>query len=153
MPPDVQSLDPICCPRLRRWFATGFGAVCLVNSDSPTLSTACVIRAAHALLVPGDRIVLGPVNDGGYYLFGMKYPHPRRFADLAWSTNGGAAATLARATALDLDVVTLRPWYDVDDAARFNRIVAGADQGSIAPAANAWIERNRWRRRMNLAAQ
>ena len=139
--------------RHRRRFANGFGAVCLVNSDSPTLPTACLIRAARALLVPGDRIVLGPTDDGGYYLLGMKQPHPRLFADIAWSTNNVAAVTQARAAALGLDVVTLPPWYDVDDAAALDRLVAGADHGYAAPATNAWIERSGLRGRMSLAAQ
>jgi uncharacterized protein len=114
----------------------------LVNSHCLTLPTARLIRAAHALPVPGDRIVLGPADNGGYYLLGMKHPHPRRSADLAWRTTDVAAATLARATALDLDAVTLRRWCEVDDAATLNRLVAGADHGYIAPATNACIERN-----------
>ncbi len=105
-----------CCTRRRRLFATGFGAACLVNSDSPTLPTALLIQAARALLAPGERVVLGPAEDGGYYLLGMKQPHAHLFADIAWSTSSVAAATHARAVALGLDVVTLPAWYDVDDA-------------------------------------
>jgi glycosyltransferase A (GT-A) superfamily protein (DUF2064 family) len=116
--------DADVCPRLRRRFANRFGAVCLVNSDSPTLPTACLIRTAYALLVPGDRIVLGQVDNDGYYLLGMKHPHSRLFADIACSTNGVAAATLARATALDLDVAALPTWFDVEDAATLNPLVA-----------------------------
>ena len=72
--------------------------------------------------------MLGPADDGGYYLLGMKQPHPHLFADIAWSTGGVAAATRARAAALGLDVVTLPTWYDVDDAASLDRLVAGADR-------------------------
>ena len=76
---------------------------------------------------PGERIVLGPADDGGYYLLGMKQPHAHLFADIAWSTGSVAAATRARAAELGLDVVTLPTWYDVDDAATLARLVAGAD--------------------------
>ena len=97
--------------------------------------------------------MLGPAEDGGYYLLGMKQPHAHLFADIAWSTSGVAAATRARAAALGLDVVTLPTWYDVDDAATLDRLVAGADQGYAAPATNAWIERSGLRGRLSLAAQ
>ena len=75
----------------------GYGAVCLLNSDSPTLPAAYLIAAATALAVPGDRMVLGPSTDGGYYLIGLKRPHRRLFEDVDWSTERVAAQTLARA--------------------------------------------------------
>ena len=62
-------------------------------------------------------------------------------------------ATQARAAALGLDVVTLPTWYDVDDAASLDRLIAGADDGYAAPATNAWIERNGLRGRISFAAQ
>jgi uncharacterized protein len=104
-------------------------------------------------------VVLGPAEDGGYYLLGMKRPHARLFADIAWSTDSVAAATRARASALGLDVVTLPTWYDVDDSASLNRLVAESADGGLAvqpytaPATSAWIERSGLRRRMSFAAQ
>ena len=113
-----------------------------------------LIQAARALLAPGERIVLGPAEDGGYYLMGMQQPHAQLFADIAWSTSSVAAATRARAAALGLDVVTLPAWYDVDDAASLDRLLAGADDSAYAaPATNAWIERSGLRRRLSIAAQ
>ena len=93
----------------------GHDAVCLLNSDSPTLPTAYLMAAATALAAPGDRIVLGPSTDGGYYLLGLKQPHRRLFEDIDWSTERVAAQTLARARELDLPVHQLPSWYDVDD--------------------------------------
>jgi rSAM/selenodomain-associated transferase 1 len=153
MPPDVHGLGRCLLHASQVLFTAGFGAVCLLNADSPTLPTACLIRAARALLVPGDRIVLGATDDGGYYLLGMRQPHPRLFVDIAWSTSNVAAVTRARAAELGLDVVTLPMWYDVDDAATLARLVAGADDGYAAPATNAWIERSGLRGRMSFAAQ
>ena len=66
--------------------ATGYGAACLVNSDSPTLPTSMLIDAARALSIHGDRVVLGPAEDGGYYLIGLKQAHARLFEEIAWST-------------------------------------------------------------------
>jgi hypothetical protein len=153
MPPDVRGFGRCLLHAAQALFAMGFGAVCLVNSDSPTLPTEALVAAARALLAPGDRIVLGPANDGGYYLLGMKQPHAHLFADIAWSTDGVAAATLSRTEALGLAAVTLATWYDVDDEASLDRLVAGADGGYGAPATHAWIERNGLRGRMSLAAQ
>jgi uncharacterized protein len=92
----------------------GHGAACLLNSDSPTLPAGYLVTAATALAAPGDRIVLGPSTDGGYYLIGMKHPHPGLFQDIAWSTDQVFAQTLARAEALGLAVFELPTWYDVD---------------------------------------
>jgi len=106
----------------RSLFALGHDAVCLLNSDSPTLPTALLSRAAEALSVPGDRVVLGPADDGGYYVIGMKAPHVPLFEDIAWSTSAVADETRRRAGALGLPVVELDPWYDVDDAAALHRL-------------------------------
>ena len=95
--------------------AAGFGSACLVNSDSPTLPERLLLDAAHALERPGDRVVLGPAADGGYYLVGLKRPHRRLFEDIAWSTPAVLAQTLERARELDLEVHLLPEWYDVDD--------------------------------------
>ena len=153
MPHDVQGFGRCLLHAAQALFAMGFGAVCLVNSDSPTLPTTVLIQAARALLAPGERIVLGPAEDGGYYLLGMQRPYAHLFAGIAWSTDGVAAATHTRAVALGLDVVTLPAWYDVDDAASLDRLLADADHGYAASATKAWIERSGLRRRLSIAAQ
>lgn len=93
----------------------GFERVLLVNADSPTLPASRLAAALDALSEPGDRVVLGPAIDGGYYLIGLKRPHAHLFADIPWSTADVLALTRERARALDLPVVELAPWYDVDD--------------------------------------
>jgi len=97
--------------------AAGYDAACLVNADSPTLPTSILIEAAEALRAPGDRVVLGPASDGGYYLIGSKRPHRRLFEDIAWSTEKVFRQTAERAASIGVDVVSLPTWYDVDDAA------------------------------------
>ncbi len=98
-----------------RLFDAGHAAVCLLNSDSPTLPAAYLVAAATALAAPGDRIVLGPSTDGGYYLIGLKRPHRRLFEDIDWSTERVTAQTLARAREVGLAAQLLPSWYDVDD--------------------------------------
>jgi hypothetical protein len=81
------------------------------------------VTAATALAAPGDRIVLGPSTDGGYYLIGMKRPHPGLFEDIRWSTDQVLSQTLARAADLGLPVVSLPAWYDVDDAETLQTLI------------------------------
>ena len=101
----------------------GHGAVCLINADSPTLPIGHLVTAATALAAPGDRIVLGPSTDGGYYLIGTKRPHPDLFEDIAWSTDQVFAQTLARARTIGVPVFELPSWYDVDDAESLQTLV------------------------------
>lgn len=97
--------------------AAGYAGACLVNSDSPTLPTSVLVDAITSLRAPGDRVVLGPAIDGGYYLIGLKYPHRQLFHDIAWSTERVYQQTAERAASIGLELVTLPAWYDVDDAA------------------------------------
>jgi uncharacterized protein len=103
-------------------FSVGFGEVCLVNADSPNLPTDFLVEAARALQRPGDRVVLGPAEDGGYYLIGLKFRHRRLFEDIAWSTESVLEQTLDRAAELGLDTVVLPRWYDVDDIDSLRRL-------------------------------
>ena len=71
---------------------------------------------------PGERAVLGPSSDGGYYLLGLKTAHRRMFEDIAWSTERVAAQTLERAREIKLDIHMLPVWYDVDDVEGLRRL-------------------------------
>jgi hypothetical protein len=103
--------------------AVGHESAVVLNSDSPTLPTALLVEAAETLGQPGDRAVLGPSTDGGYYLIGLKRPHRRLFEDIDWSTERVAAQTLVRAQELGLAVHQLPSWYDVDDLAALHTLV------------------------------
>jgi hypothetical protein len=115
--------------------AGGSRAACVLNSDSPTLPTALLVEAAQLLLERPDRVVLGPAEDGGYYLLGMTAPHAHLFEDIAWSTDTVAEATRARARTLGLEVVELAPWYDVDDRDSLLRLI----EEISAPATGAAV--------------
>jgi uncharacterized protein len=108
----------------------GHESAVVLNSDSPTLPTAFLLETAEVLARPGDRAVLGPSIDGGYYLLGLKHAHTRMFEDITWSTERVAQQTLARAREIGLDVHVLPAWYDVDDVVSLKRLDAelrGAD--------------------------
>ena len=100
---------------IRELFHRGHRAACVLNADSPTLPPAFLVEAAAMLAADGDRAVLGPSNDGGYYLLGLKHHHARLFQDITWSTGIVATQTLERAAEIGLPVHVLPTWYDVDD--------------------------------------
>jgi uncharacterized protein len=105
-------------------FRCGFAAACLIDSDSPTVRSDDYARAVDLLLRAGDRVVLGPSDDGGYYLIGLKKMHRELFEGIDWSTERVCDQTRKRAADLDLEVALLPRNYDVDDRASLNRLCA-----------------------------
>jgi rSAM/selenodomain-associated transferase 1 len=105
-------------------FACGYSSVCLIDSDSPTVPAAAFEQAVADLARPGDRIVLGPSHDGGYYLIGLKRAHAEPFANITWSTAAVFAETLAATKAASIETIVLPLWYDVDDAATLDILIA-----------------------------
>jgi rSAM/selenodomain-associated transferase 1 len=103
-------------------FLCGFEAVCLIDSDSPTVPTAVYERAVKLLQQRGDRMVLGPSDDGGYYLIGVKRPIRTLFEGIDWSTALVLHQTLQRASDMRLEVVLLPSNYDVDDRESLERL-------------------------------
>ena len=114
-------------------FAVGFESVCLINSDSPTVTAANFAEAARALARPGDRVVLGPSDDGGYYLVGLKRMHRRLFEEIDWSTERVLEQTLARAAEIGVEVHRLSAGFDVDDKATLHRLCGELLGGTRAP--------------------
>ena len=103
-------------------FWCGFEAICLIDSDSPTVPASAFKRAIELLKQPGDRMVLGPSDDGGYYLIGLKRPISTLFGRIDWSTELVFQQTLQRASEIRLDVALLPNHYDVDDRASLDRL-------------------------------
>jgi rSAM/selenodomain-associated transferase 1 len=145
MPEGVQGFGRCLLHAIETLLERRYLSACVLNSDSPTLPTALLEQAADILARPGDRAVLGPADDGGYYLLGLKAAHAHMFADIAWSTDTVARDTARRAADIGLELVTLPSWYDVDDAASLARLMA-SDEGYAAPATRACL------RGMRLAA-
>jgi rSAM/selenodomain-associated transferase 1 len=100
----------------------GFESVCLIDSDSPTVPPDAFSEAAENLTRPGDRIVIGPSDDGGYYLIGLKRLHRRIFEEIDWSTERVLEQTTERAAEIGLNVHFLPTWFDVDDREALQRL-------------------------------
>ena len=104
----------------------------IVGSDLPEIDRPYVEQAA-ALLAAHD-LVLGPVEDGGYGLVGLKAPAPLLFSGIAWSTPNVLAETRSRARQLGLSVAELPTTWDVDGIDDWRRFLAR--QSSAAPSAS-----------------
>jgi rSAM/selenodomain-associated transferase 1 len=102
--------------------AAGFGAVCLIDSDSPTLPSATLAAAVDELRASGDRLVIAGAEDGGYCLIGLNAWHPEVFEAIDWSTPQVRRQTIERAAAIRLGVSELPGWYDVDDQESLSRL-------------------------------
>ena len=108
---------------LNYYLEQGYERVVIMNSDGPNLPVACLEEAFHRLNGRAD-VVLGPCDDGGYYLIGLKRPAPRLLREVQMSTPRVVAETLALAVAENLRVARLPCWYDVDDLAGLERLAA-----------------------------
>jgi len=118
-------------------FKCGFDSVCLIDSDSPTVPAENFAEAVELLSTSDDRIVLGPSDDGGYYLIGVKKPHRHLFEQVDWSTERVLNQTIQRATEIGLEVKLLPSGYDVDDADSLrrlrNQLLADKTSSDVAP--------------------
>jgi rSAM/selenodomain-associated transferase 1 len=86
-------------------------SVVFLGADSPTVPRK-YIRQGLAQLARRP-VVVGPAEDGGYYLIGLSQPKPELFSNLDWGTGKVLEQTLQR---LRLEQYTLLPtWFDVDD--------------------------------------
>ena len=94
-------------------FAAGATAALIIGTDCPGL-TPQLLTEAYALLATHD-VVIGPAEDGGYYLLGMRELYVDLFANKSWSTDSVLAHTLADADRLGLQVAELPTLRDVDD--------------------------------------
>jgi rSAM/selenodomain-associated transferase 1 len=120
--------------------ALGHPGAMAIDSDSPTLPMAYVAEAATILEAGAADVALGPCDDGGYYLVGVRSPQPGLFAGIPWSTQRVLAETLARARASRLRVHLLPPWFDVDteeDLRRLRGEMLGA--ASAPPRTSAFV--------------
>lgn len=123
------------------------GLVCLVDSDSPTVSFADLWPALTRPRA-ARSVVAGPCEDGGYYLIGMTSFERGVLSDIPWSTSGVMPATRDRCAALGLHLDELPEAYDVDEAAdleRLERDLHGRPQ--IAPHTAAALRALRGRAR------
>ena len=112
--------------------AASGAAVAALGSDHPTLPVA-VAERAFDLLEAGADVVLGPAEDGGYYLIALRAEAVARrlFEDIAWSTDRVFPATLERIAELGLRLELLPMASDIDTPADLRRLAAAMTDGDL----------------------
>jgi rSAM/selenodomain-associated transferase 1 len=119
--------------------ADGHPAAIAIDSDSPTLPMEYVADAARVLGSGGADVVVGPCDDGGYYLIGVAAPRPELFEEIPWSTPDVLPRTLRRAEDRGLSLHLLPPWFDVDTEADLRRLHAQMRSNGGPPRTLAFV--------------
>lgn len=104
---------------------SGFAQAVALSSDNPDLPASYVAQAFARLDDKNVDVVLGPCEDGGYYLIGWKRPFPRLVREVQMSTPRVLQDTLAIAQEENLRVSLLPSWYDVDEVEDLARLAEG----------------------------
>lgn len=102
-------------------FSLGYDRVAIIGTDHPTLPPAFIDEAFQSLAEPRS-VVVGPAEDGGYYLLGMNDVFPQLFVGMRFSHENVFTETLQRAAESDAKITVLPVWYDVDDGEALIRL-------------------------------
>jgi len=124
----------------------GFAPLVMVGTDSPNLPLASYRAALETLRCGEAEVVLGPAEDGGFYLIGVSAPSPVLFEGVLWSGPAVCQQTRENAERAGLRVRTIAPWYDIDtpeDLERLRRDLLASPGGAVrAPATCRWLRSN-----------
>lgn len=94
-------------------FQQGYSEVLVIGSDSPSLPPYYIYQCQD--LLTGSDVVLGPAQDGGYYLIGCRQPL-EKLNEVRWSSRQAFAQTKKTLMGQGLTVASGPRWYDVDEA-------------------------------------
>jgi len=94
-------------------FKKSYDSVVIIGTDCPELNEAIVMKA-FAFLRFND-VIIGPAEDGGYYLLGMKQLHSKLFENIRWSTSTVLADTIEICKSHNLTHTLLPTLHDVDE--------------------------------------
>jgi rSAM/selenodomain-associated transferase 1 len=106
--------------------------VVLLGADVPHVDIALVRTAGTSLAQKEVEFVLGPADDGGYYLLGLRRLVPAVFEGMDWGGRGVCAETEARLAALGVRYRLLQTNFDVDEPADLVRLAGLMRAGRIA---------------------
>jgi uncharacterized protein len=118
----------------------GYAVAMLVGTDSPLLARDHIAAARETLTTSGG-LVLGPTDDGGYFLIGAVAVHEALFHGIAWGTDAVLTDTLRTAQRAGVDARLVGSTYDVDTIEDLRRVegdLAGLST-EVAPALRAWF--------------
>ncbi|MFT7668741.1 MAG: rSAM/selenodomain-associated transferase 1 [Planctomycetota bacterium] len=109
------TLGPRIHGATRETFLRGATRCVVIGMDTPHLQPE-IFGAAFCALDTSE-VCLGPSEDGGYYLIGLRSDQPHLFEDITWSSAAVHAETLERAREAGLCVTELGMEFDVDQGA------------------------------------
>ena len=112
IPVDCVNIGECLSFSMSRLFEMKYKKVFALNSDGPSLPVTYIRQAIQCL--DNSDLVLGPTDDGGYYIVGLKQFQGEIFENIVWSTDQVLSQTLQIAKQHDLSYHNLPSWYDVD---------------------------------------
>ncbi|MGH8474244.1 MAG: TIGR04282 family arsenosugar biosynthesis glycosyltransferase, partial [Methylococcales bacterium] len=112
---------------------TRFTSVLLMGCDCPSLRVQDLIDSFSAL-ESGCEVVLGPAEDGGYVLIGMKQALPELFLNIPWGSSAVLEETRARIKSLNLPCFETRQQWDLDRPEDLKRYASFAIEEKRSPA-------------------
>ena len=85
-----------------------------IGSDSPDMPPGAIVKAF--MMLKSDDAVIGPTDDGGYYLIGFSKSSfdPKIFKDILWSTSEVLSQTDRHLRQNSQKVSLLGSWFDID---------------------------------------
>lgn len=102
-------------------FEMGYTSVVILGGDSPTLPGENVWEAFESLTAD-NQVAIGPTEDAGYYLIGMRTLHQTLLQDIPWGAGEALALMRSRSQARKLELIELSAWYAVDTAEQLERL-------------------------------
>jgi rSAM/selenodomain-associated transferase 1 len=127
-------------------FIAGASRAVLIGSDSPTLPVELVEQAFTQL--ESHDAVLGPAQDGGYYLIGLRQVWHGLLHGVRWSTPHAFADTNLRFRCAEFSTAVLPSWNDVDTADDLNTLaeqftaLRSANPSRPVSATESWIQQH-----------
>lgn len=126
----------------------GFNPIIVLGADSPTIPASFIETALNALVTGETDVVLGPTTDGGYYLIGLNGSQPELFQNTSWSSPFTFQQTARKADQLNLRLLQLPEWYDVDTPTDLvtlsNEFLSNPEVRGRAPATCQWLLDHKW---------
>ncbi|MCZ6900143.1 MAG: TIGR04282 family arsenosugar biosynthesis glycosyltransferase [Bacteroidetes bacterium] len=109
------------------YFSKGYKKICIIGSDNLEITTEIIEQAFHVL--NETDIVIGPADDGGYYLAGMKAQYSEIFKNKSWSTSRVLEETINDLKDQTLSYSLLKTLSDIDT---YKDLKKAIDRGLIS---------------------
>ncbi|MBU1053689.1 MAG: TIGR04282 family arsenosugar biosynthesis glycosyltransferase [Proteobacteria bacterium] len=113
-------------------FAQNYEQICIIGTDCPDISHFDIQKTFE--LLKTCKLVLGPTEDGGYYLIGLSGFYPLLFEDIAWSTESVFSATLKIAESFGIKYKLLSVKTDIDEITDLERYIEKDPEAELSLA-------------------